>query len=239
MWEAGTAGITEEPGGFRAFFDSDVSLESVTSRLGAAVVGVRQEEPTDWAQVSRDSFPAVLVGERFFLAPPWCVDATPAGRIRLVINPGMACGTGYHPCTQMCLAALDLFLNPGNAVLDVGTGSGILSEAVALLGARAVVGCDIDEESAQIARQRVQTPVFVGSIDAVRSASMNLIVANISATAVEDLLNEFQRVRTVDSILILSGFQAAAPPALDLNHQTIEQDGWACWIVTTSGKPEC
>ncbi len=204
MWEAGTLGITEEPGGFRAFFEDGTHLENPEGRL------VRQEEEIDWAKKSRDSFEPVLVGNRFFLVPPWCADPTPDGRIRLEVNPGMACGTGYHPCTQLCLEALERNIKPGNSVLDVGTGSGILSQAARLLGAGLIIGCDVDEQAVLVARERIGFHVYVGSADAIKSCSFDVIVANINATIIEDLQPEFARIRKAQSTLIVSGFPEGA-----------------------------
>ncbi len=71
---------------------------------------------------------------------------TPPGRLRLEIYPGMACGTGRHPATQLCLQAIERYVRPGARVLDVGSGSGILSDAARLMGAASVIGCDIDPD---------------------------------------------------------------------------------------------
>src|SRR6185312_9564809 len=99
LWEAGTLGITEGDGYVDAFFeDADVA-----SQFGVpeAVVDV------DWVAQTQASFPPLLVGEKFFVAAPWRTEPTPPGRIRLVINPGSQCGTGYHRCTQLCLEAME------------------------------------------------------------------------------------------------------------------------------------
>src|SRR5205085_2769695 len=129
---------------------------------------LRREAETDWEQVARDSWPPLPVGKRFYLVPPWHTTPAPAGRIRLEINPGMACGTGWHPCTQLSLEALEEYVHPGASVLDVGTGSGILSIAAGLLGATHVFGCDIDFDAVSIAKERIAWPAFVGSANAVR-----------------------------------------------------------------------
>jgi ribosomal protein L11 methyltransferase len=139
-----------------------------------------------------------LVGSKFFVVAPWRTDATPAGRFRLEINPGLQCGTGQHPCTRLCLEALEQIVKPGDSVLDVGTGSGILSIAAKLLGAGRVIACDIDPDAARV------VPFFVGSVDAVRTRSFDIVVANINEAVVEDLREEFERVAQVR---ILSGFQ--------------------------------
>ena len=95
----------------------------------------------------------------------------------------MACGTGWHPCTQLCLEALEKQVRPGIRVLDVGSGSGILSRAALLLGAGSVISCDIDPEV---------KPQFVGPAEAVKAGSADLLVANISAAVVTDLLPDFE-----------------------------------------------
>ncbi len=190
LYEAGTAGIIEHDGWIEAFFDD----REVASRFGDPVPA----DSTDWVQHTYDAWPPLLVGRKFFVVAPWRRDPTPAGRLRLELDPGMQCGTGQHPCTQLCLEAMERVIRPGDAVLDVGSGSGILSIAAKLLGAGRVVACDIDPEAARV------VPFFVGSADAVRSGSFDVVVANINETVIEDLRAEFERVAPRR---ILSGFQ--------------------------------
>ena len=195
--------------------------------LGAFSPEIVTYPETDWVHRTEESFPPQLIGNRFFLVPPWNGDATPAGRIRLEINPGLACGTGWHPCTRMCLDALERTVRAGDRVLDVGAGSGILSVAAGLHGAGLVVGCDIDPEAIRVARERTGKPLFIGSADAVAPAAFDVLVANISAEAARDLFPEFARAA---SLLILSGFQAA--PALPRAPDTrLESEGWECLIL--------
>jgi ribosomal protein L11 methyltransferase len=190
LYEAGTLGIIEHEGWLQAFFED---------RETAARFGDPQEaEDTDWVQHVHDAWPPKLVGEIFFLVAPWCVDPTPPGRIRLEINPGMQCGTGQHPCTQLCLEAMERLVEPGDSVLDVGTGSGILSIAAKLLGAGRVIACDIDPDAARM------VPFFIGSVDAVRSDSFDLVVANINEDVLGSMRADLERVA---STRILSGFR--------------------------------
>ena len=229
LWQAGTAGIAEEDGGLRAFFESPDEA-GLAQRFAAWTPSIRREEPIDWERVSRDAWPPVLAGERFFLVAPWCTDPTPPGRLRLEMEPGMACGTGRHPATQLCLRALERVLRPGDTVLDVGTGSGILCEAARLLGAGKIAGCDIDADAIRIARRRLETPLFVGSVDAVRQAWAGVIVANINSFAIEKLAPEFERVRTAGGSLILSGFPEWDLPQGFHPRETLQQEEWVCWI---------
>ena len=230
LYEAGTTGIAEEPGGLRAFFAAEASAPDLLDRFAPFQPQLRQEGDVDWEQATRDAWPAMLVGERFFLAPSWNTDPTPEGRVRLEIHPGMACGTGWHPCTQLCLEALEHHVRPGMTVLDVGSGSGILSDAARLLGAARVIGCDVDFDAVQIARERVNVPMFGGSASAVRASMADVIVANISSGSAEMLAYEFDRVGREDSILILSGFEEDDLPEGYPPGELLRRDGWACVI---------
>ena len=187
LYEAGTLGIIEHDGWVEAFFET---------REIAAKFGEPSEAPdVDWVQQTQDTWPPLLVGEKFFLVAPWRTEPTPEGRFRLEINPGQQCGTGQHPCTQKCLEAMERIVKPGDSVLDVGSGSGILSIAAKLLGAGRVVACDIDPEA------RVD---FVGSVNAVRDNAFDVVVANINEEVIGAMLPDFQRVA---KHRILSGFQ--------------------------------
>lgn len=229
IWEQDTAGVAEEPGGLRAFFDDNERAPELLIRFERFSPELRMEAQTDWAQVSRDAWPPMLAGERFFLVPPWCRDPAPQGRLRLEIYPGMACGTGRHPATQLCLEALERTVRPGKTVVDVGTGSGILSAGALLLGASVVIACDVDPDAIAIARARVDVPFFVGSIDAIRSGAADVIVANINSETIERLRPEFERV---GSVLILSGFQKGDEPSGFEVAETLEHEEWICLIVT-------
>lgn len=187
LYEAGTLGLIEHDGWVEAFFDD---------RETAAEFGEPQEAPNvDWVQQTKDAWPPLLVGEKFFLVPPWRTEPTPEGRFRLEINPGLQCGTGQHPCTQKCLEAMERIVKPGDSVLDVGSGSGILSIAAKLLGAGRVVACDIDPEASLD---------FIGSVDAVRDNAFDIVVANISEDVIGKMRPDFERVA---KHRILSGFQ--------------------------------
>jgi ribosomal protein L11 methyltransferase len=228
--ECGVLGITEEAGGLRVFFGDAAQAHELMERFARYRPEFEPTGAVDWEQVSRDAWPPLTIGERFYLAAPWSREETPAGRLRLEIEPGMACGTGRHPATQLCLEALEKQVRQGDSVLDIGTGSGILAEAARLLGAGRVVGCDIDAETIAFTRGRVGVPLFVGSVDAVRERSQDLIVANIDAATVELLRPELERVRKSDAKLILSGFPEWDLPEGCHPRETMRREGWACLI---------
>jgi len=190
LCQAGTAGVVEGDGFVEAFFEDS----EAAARFGIPM----RAADRDWVQETEDAWPPLLVGEKFFVVAPWRKEPTPPGRFRLEINPGMQFGTGQQPCTRLCLEAMERVIGPGDRVLDVGTGSGILSIAAMMLGAATVVACDIDSAAAR------ETLFFVGSVDAVRSGAFDVVVANISEVVIGDLRAEFERVAPRR---ILSGFQ--------------------------------
>jgi ribosomal protein L11 methyltransferase len=190
LWEAGTLGVTEGDGYVDAFFDD----AETASQFGEP----RAIQDVDWVARTHEAFPPLLVGEKFFVAAPWRTEPTPPGRMRLVINPGAQCGTGYHRCTQLCLEAMEKLIRPGDSVLDVGSGSGILSLAARLLGAARVVSCDIDPDAGG------PESFFVGSVNAVRSDTFDVVVANINEDVMGSMRADFERVARTR---ILSGFQ--------------------------------
>ena len=190
LWEAGTTGIIEGHGYLEAFFE-----DFETARYFGEPV---QSPEQDWVRQTEDAWPPLLVGEKFFVVAPWRTEPTPAGRFRLEINPGLQCGTGQHSCTQLCLQAMERVVRPGDSVLDVGSGSGILSIAAKLLGAGRVVACDIDRDAAK------PVPFFVGSVDAVRSGAFDVVVANINEDVLGSMRKDFERIA---ARRVLSGFQ--------------------------------
>jgi ribosomal protein L11 methyltransferase len=112
--------------------------------------------PVDWAEQWRYHFPPLPVGRRLLIVPPWEVPPVADGRVPLVLQPGMAFGTGRHPSTELVLEAIER-LAPGipGPVLDVGCGSGILGLAAVLLGAPAALGFDYDTDAVTSARDNV------------------------------------------------------------------------------------
>ncbi len=233
LWARGTEGVMEDdaPGGrclLRAWFREPFDASAWNGEWTA-------EEERDWVAVSRASWQPIEVGRRFYLVPAWRDDPAPEGRLRLSIDSGTACGTGYHEATQLCLEALERWLRHGDTLIDVGTGSGILAEAALLLGAARAAGCDIDPEAVAWARQRTRALLFAGSLRAVRDACATVLVANINQTALAQLAPRIRAVLAPGGRAILSGFRsgeaAAVERAVSLPRlDRLELNGWVCLV---------
>lgn len=225
LWEHGTLGIIEDDTGLRAFFEDDCDLAD----FGKDAV-VDACIPYIHNQV-RDKRDPILIGERFFVAPSWLEAATPPGRFRLTIDSNIVFGTGRHESTQLMIEALEQHLRKGDTVVDVGCGSGILSLAAQALGATRIFTCDIEDDA---------RPMFIGSADAVRDATADVTLVNISARVIDTLAFDLNRIAKPDGLLLLAGFIEANPPKAFKPESVMQRGEWLCWICrpqTVNGRP--
>lgn len=243
LWEAGTAGIreiTNDNGSavLIAAFDSDVESDAVLERFSNFTRDWRREPEIDWVQHTQRSWSPRNVGQRLFLAPPWSTAATPAGRERIVHNPGLASGTGEHPCTRLALEALEQTVTPRCSLVDIGTGSGILSIAALRLGASLVVGFDLDETALAVARENLGLNGLVanlvaGSADCFREHTADIVVANINATVLLAIADDLLRMLHPAGTLILTGFPQNESPTIEQifeRSSRLVKEGWSCLI---------
>jgi len=195
-----------------AFFARRAEADEAARALGAGGVAaeVAAIEPRDWGEEWKKGLAPLSVG-RVFLRPTWIEAARPPGAVEVVLDPGMAFGTGTHPTTALCLAALDAFLatRPGAAVLDVGTGSGILAIAARKLGAGRVAASDDDPVAVLVARENAtrngaaleltgaDLPAIPGRFD--------LVVANILAGVLVALAPDLVARLAPGGELVLAG----------------------------------
>ncbi|MFC2029140.1 50S ribosomal protein L11 methyltransferase [Chloroflexota bacterium] len=117
---------------------------------------IRTLAEEDWANAWRKQYHAIRVGRRILIVPAWEDQAPLPGDLVIRLEPGMAFGTGLHPTTRLCLAAMEEQVTEGCAVLDVGTGSGVLAIAAAKLGAGTVLALDADPVAVRVARENVE-----------------------------------------------------------------------------------
>lgn len=140
-------------------------------------------EDEDWVRSTQSQFAPICVTEHLWIVPSWCAPPDPAA-INISIDPGLAFGTGSHPTTRLMLRWLARTLEPGESVLDYGCGSGILAIVAARLGARHVVGVDIDPQALTAARDNAsknQAAVEFFTPDAMPAQNADVVVANILA----------------------------------------------------------
>jgi len=165
------------------------SLAALAPERAPATLETAVVPPVDWIEIARRHHRPQAIGARLLVAPPWEVPAAP-GREVLVIEPGMAFGTGQHATTRGCLEAIEEILAAGGVAtaLDVGTGSGILALALARLGVPRVVALDVDAAVLPLARvnllrnRAAGVLLVAGTVRALR-ARFDLVVANLRADA--------------------------------------------------------
>jgi len=152
---------------------------------------VKRLAEENWAEAWKSHFGITRVGRRLVVVPAWHEYSPEPDDVVIVLDPGMAFGTGLHPTTQMCLMAVEDRLRPGTRVLDLGTGSGILALAAAKLGAADVLALDTDAVAvtaarANVAANRAEAMIRVepGSIETLSSETFDLILANILAPVI-------------------------------------------------------
>ncbi|ANE44035.1 50S ribosomal protein L11 methyltransferase [Deinococcus puniceus] len=248
LWEAGATGLEERAGLIRAYFDAPADVHPDIAD------GEWQEEAEqDWQAEFRRTLRPVKAG-RLTIVPPWLVQEVEAGQVPLIIEPGMAFGTGHHATTRMAVEALSELDLAGLRVLDVGTGSGVLAIAAALLGADHAVGVDIDPITIPIARENAE----INSVPARRSRfeegslglgdadwqdrPFDVLVANLYAELHDLLAGEYAAHMQADAPLILTGILTGKLP---LVREALEREGFGAvqvredgeWVLLTARAP--
>lgn len=188
----GEPGSINTPGWLRskvvALFETDADIGGILSAAASACrIGVVPEytlsevAEQNWVQLTQSQFDPIRVSERLWIVPSWH-QAPDAGAINLVLDPGMAFGTGSHPTTRLCLEWLDRTVTAGVSLLDYGCGSGILAIAAARLGAVRVAGVDIDPQAVIAARNNAEANAVSAEFSdsaAPVAGEYDLVVANI------------------------------------------------------------
>ena len=196
----------------------------------------------DWLEEWKKNWQPVVVGS-FVIAPPWSELTRSTNQLVIRIEPGMAFGTGTHETTRLCLAAIEKHF-AGGSFLDIGTGTGILAIAAAMLFPEARIdGCDIDEEAIDIARDNSQfngvaeqINFRVGSVDET-TPSADLVCANLTADVISPMLQTLLGLTC--GKLILSGILEAQEKLildklrnLAISETEVTRDGeWICCVV--------
>jgi len=212
------------------------------------VYRIKKIEDQDWVRLTQSQFGPIKISSRLWIVPSWHQIPDPTAT-NLMLDPGLAFGTGSHPTTELCLAWLDENLQGGEQVLDYGCGSGILAIAALKLGAGHVVGVDIDphavESSIKNAGQNKcgQNKAEFYSVDNMAKADQtmdgwaDIVVANILANPLIMLAPLLMRASKSNGRIVLSGILAEQAKEVEQVYQqwfkmhlAREQGGWALLI---------
>jgi len=206
----------------------------------------------DWLEGWKQSFTVQRVGQRIVIAPSWEEYERQTGEIVVTLDPGRAFGTGEHQTTRLCLAAIERLIRPGDAVVDVGTGSGILAIAAARLGAGSVVAVENDSDAVLVAHENIArngiakfVTVVEGTLGPalLKAQTADLIVMNISSAIVRDSMMDVARTLKPGGFYVASGFIDETLPAVQravaaagLRMLGVDADGeWRCIVASAPG----
>ena len=238
----GEGGVAiEQPGGFnpdegetppvpdkvtiKTYLPMDATTQDRRARIDAAArliasfaqiseIRERVASEDEWRDSWKEFFHPLRIGRGIVICPTWRECETEPGDAVVRLDPGMAFGTGHHPTTRMCLEALESAVSPGDRVLDLGCGSGILSIAAAKLGAASVAGFEIDAAAVRSARANVEANGAGDRVEIVRGTlpsakappqAFDLALANISARVVTDMAAHITACLAPGGTLIASG----------------------------------
>lgn len=221
--------------------------------LGPLTVSAVPLDEEDWSNSWKKNYPPQMVGERLCVLPYWMPRSEAQGRIPIILDPGLTFGTGAHPSTQMCLAALEARLVPGWRAADLGSGSGILSIAALALGASSAVGVDIDPKAEDMAREnaayngigperfRALTGDVAGDPAALQALGdgFDLALVNIVADVILALCPVLPRIVRPGGLVICSGILdtrlAEVRAGLEERGLTVleerAQEDWRCLVA--------
>ena len=180
--------------------------------IGETQLTTQQLAEEDWADNWKKYFEPARVTHDLTIVPSWTDYEATIGEKIIKLDPGMAFGTGTHPTTKMSLFVLEQILRGGETVLDVGTGSGVLSIASSLLGAKDIYAYDLDEVAVRVAQENIELNpdmenIHVASGDLLRGVEIeaDVIVANILADILVNLTDDAYRLLKDEGYLIMSG----------------------------------
>ena len=217
--------VTDTPYGREKLEQVKAGLEGLRQRcgseLGTLEVRTASLREEDWANNWKQYYKPLSIGARLYVVPEWEKGApVPDGRTPLYLNPGLTFGTGAHASTQLCLAGVEAFTRPGDKVLDLGCGSGILSIAALTLGAGEAVGVDIDPKAVGVAYEnaamngigRERYLVRAGDVLSDRSLAAelaqrrwDLVLANIVADVIIHLSAQVPGLLAQGGVFLCSG----------------------------------
>ncbi len=208
----------ENPAEAISFLQERYTAEDIPFELETADCAME-----DWINNWKQYFKPIAVGEKLLIRPTWEEDYDAQGRTVLHLEPGLAFGTGTHETTRLCMELLEQYVTPEVDVLDIGCGSGILSVAALLLGAKSAVGVDIDTlavktavENAEINGVGDRFTAIAGNLTDRVSGRYHVVVANIVADVIVLLTEEIEQYLHPQAVYLMSGI-------IDMREQDVQQ----------------
>jgi ribosomal protein L11 methyltransferase len=223
-----------------ALLEADADIAALLAQLklpGEIEREVEAVAEQDWVRLTQSQFEPIPISDRLWIVPSWH-DAPDPDAIVLVLDPGLAFGTGSHPTTRLCLKWLEQHLQGAESVLDYGCGSGILAIAAKKLGAGQVVGTDVDAQAITASRNnaesnRTEAAFFLP--DALPGGEFDVLVANILTNPLKALMPLLAgRVKTGGRIALSGILAEQADEVLAIYGQFFDmrlwatEDGWVC-----------
>lgn len=223
---------------FETGTDVERALKQAAVMAGLSAVPTYRTYPVadqDWVRLTQQQFDPLQISRRLWIVPSWH-DAPDPEAINIVLDPGLAFGTGSHPTTFLCLDWLDRYLQPGTRVIDYGCGSGILAIAAVKLGAVDVIGVDIDAQALQASRYNAQengVKVRFVDTDAPDLEAADVVLANILSGPLRVLAPLLAGLTRSGGYMVLSGIlEAQASELMSIYEQWFEmqppvnREGW-------------
>ena len=223
-----------------ALLDADADLSALFARLGLRADHehqIERVEDQDWVRLTQSQFDPIPISQRLWIVPSWHEAPDPEA-ITLVLDPGLAFGTGSHPTTRLCLQWLEANVHGEESVLDYGCGSGILAIAAVKLGAGPVVGVDVDAQAVTAARdnaERNRVEARFHLPDAAPAGQFDILVANILTNPLKALMPLLAARVKAGGRIALSGILAEqAEDVMAIYGRAFamrlwkEEEGWVC-----------
>lgn len=213
------------------------------NELGSWDFELEEKKTEDWSQKWKEKWDVTHVTDKIAVVPDWIDYKQKENEVIIKLEPGCAFGTGTHQTTQLCMKALEKYMNKGDKVADIGMGSGILSILAKKLGATSVYGCDTDDTVIEVAKENakknnVEATFELGSADKIND-KFDFVCANILHFVLAEIMGDLKNLMKTGAMMSLSGIldekkqmviDAYEKENLELVEE-IHQDQWTSFVV--------